>query len=1013
MKRKLFAIILSGMFSASGLLAQSIVHNPTELIKQDITSFFNQQNYNATSIFGNLPFFDAPQKDDEQIEYLKTLATLRTDEEAPAELIQAYLERYPVSAQRQSAMLTLGNIYLSRGDYDRAEFVFRDIDPNGLDANERTQWGVQWAYALMKHYKVIPGRTNKNNEYLKQARNLLQLATEGQDPWAARALIYLVAIDMTEKNLERAEKVLLQTRWPEELVAESELYKVLIVLQKGNYQQGVEKAERLKNRSPELRNRAALLSGAGQAYFNLKDYKNTIANLSALEHNSHYKLSPSEGYALGVAYYESGSYANSIKPLGAATSAGHELSSPANLYRGIAFGKTGDVPSAIAALEAVTKNAQAPLEYRETALYNMAVIQRQSGVSNFGQAVKTAERFLNEFEQSPRRKSMAGMLTEAFFTSKDYETSLLTIQRIKKPTPSILEAKQYVLCKLAEKEGMSGRSAEQMAWLNQAVSTENHGDYYREALLRRANLFYDEQNYNRAEQDILSLLRTPGLNSEEKSSAYYLLGYSRYNQNRYPEAYDAFREYNALNTGNTEFKADVLCRMGDCMYVQRKMDEAISLYNRANGMTDGGLPDALIRLADIYNLKKDYNKQISILNQLLVNHANTPFAAEALYQKGRAAIVGHLPSNEAEQAFNTVKQKYPDTKWARLSGIDLALLYYNQGKPDKAIEAYKNIIRQYKYSDEAHSALSDLKSICLEQDRVEDYTAFVSTLGKDFSPSAAENAHLRFLAAENNYRKNSANAKNTLVTYLQDYEQSQDAPKAWNYLARIYEQEGDTDNALACYNRLNVSGAPAELRSEALLKIGDIQFGKKNYAESYDAYSALSKLSIGTELRSAALLGIAKNGVETSNEKEVLKAAESLFAITPLNKDTEKEMLLYRGKAYESSGNPEKAIADYKRICDDTDTEIGAEALVRSVSLQYDKGQKKEARKRIESFIKKSSPQQYWLARAFILLSDIYERDGDSYTAKQYIESLKENFGGKNKEIDQMIEQRLANLTKE
>ncbi|WP_025079454.1 tetratricopeptide repeat protein [Porphyromonas macacae] len=98
---------------------------------------------------------------------------------------------------------------------------------------------------------------------------------------------------------------------------------------------------------------------------------------------------------------------------------------------------------------------------------------------------------------------------------------------------------------------------------------------------------------------------------------------------------------------------------------------------------------------------------------------------------------------------------------------------------------------------------------------MEDYTAFVSTLGKDFSPSAAENAHLRFLAAENSYRKNSANAKNTLVTYLQDYEQSQDAPKAWNYLARIYEQEGDTDNALTCYNRLNVSGAPAELRSEA------------------------------------------------------------------------------------------------------------------------------------------------------------------------------------------------------
>jgi hypothetical protein len=76
--------------------------------------------------------------------------------------------------------------------------------------------------------------------------------------------------------------------------------------------------------------------------------------------------------------------------------------------------------------------------------------------------------------------------------------------------------------------------------------------------------------------------------------------------------------------------------------------------------------------------------------------------------------------------------------------------------------------------------------------------------------------------------------------------------------------------------------------------------------------------------------------------------------------------------------------------------------------LLYDGGRKPEAEKEIFDFIGKGTPHQYWMAKSFILLSDIYADRQEYFQAVQYLESLLENYKAEDDDIRQIANERLV-----
>ena len=92
--------------------------------------------------------------------------------------------------------------------------------------------------------------------------------------------------------------------------------------------------------------------------------------------------------------------------------------------------------------------------------------------------------------------------------------------------------------------------------------------------------------------------------------------------------------------------------------------------------------------------------------------------------------------------------------------------------------------------------------------------------------------------------------------------------------------------------------------------------------------------------------------------------------------------------------------------------DFGGHAIARTILALdlYDQGNYQAAKEEMERVTNRGTTDAYWLARAFILLSDCYDKLGDKESAKLYLESVKGSYSNRNDGILKMIDTRLGRL---
>ena len=101
-------------------------------------------------------------------------------------------------------------------------------------------------------------------------------------------------------------------------------------------------------------------------------------------------------------------------------------------------------------------------------------------------------------------------------------------------------------------------------------------------------------------------------------------------------------------------------------------------------------------------------------------------------------------------------------------------------------------------------------------------------------------------------------------------------------------------------------------------------------------------------------------------------AATDLLAETKVAPELSNEAHYYRAKAYLDAGKVEGAMDDLKILAKDTRNIYGAEAKYKVAQIYFDAGQTEQAEKEVLDYIEVSTPHTYWLARSFVLLSDVF-----------------------------------------
>ena len=100
----------------------------------------------------------------------------------------------------------------------------------------------------------------------------------------------------------------------------------------------------------------------------------------------------------------------------------------------------------------------------------------------------------------------------------------------------------------------------------------------------------------------------------------------------------------------------------------------------------------------------------------------------------------------------------------------------------------------------------------------------------------------------------------------------------------------------------------------------------------------------------------------------------------------------------------------YKELAKEVRTKEGCEAPHRLIEAQFASGDLDGCEKAVFAFADREPASSYWLAKAFILLGDVYVRKGDNFQARATYQSVADGYSPADDGIVDEAKERIAKL---
>ena len=934
----------------------------------------------------------------QEADYMLVYSAYEQGRPNAVELLKDYLDVYPASRHADEVNFLIGSAHFGQGEYQKAIFWFNESNIDMLSPEQQEAYCFRLAYSLLQI-----GDMEKARGYFARIE---QIGTKYREA----STYYVAYIDYATGKYNNALVEFTRLKDLPDYKERSLYYITQIYFIQNKYEKVISEGKELLASYPDSENNSEVYRIMGNAYYHLGNEDQAINMLSKYVSTTD---SPLRGdlYILGVCYYNKGNYSSAVNALGRTVRENDALSQNAYLYLGQSYLKLKDKNNARMAFEAAATSSF-DKQVKEAAMYNYALLIHETAFTGFGESVTIFEDFLNDFPNSKYADKVNDYLVEVYLTTKNYQAALNSIDKIKHPSTKILEAKQDILFQLGTQAFTNMELDKAVDLFSRAISLGAYNlESRNDAYFWRGESYYRQGEYNKAISDYRTYLNnTRQRNTDMYALAHYNLGYSYFKLKEYGEALNRFRQYvNLESNQQTPAYADAYNRIGDCLFHNRQFAMAEENYTRAAQLQPSAGDYSVYQKGFLLGLQKDYKGKISVMDRLIREFPESQYVDDALFEKGRSYVL--LDNNQAAAAsFEQLMRDFPQSSLARKAGVQLGLIYFNDNQPEKAADAYKSVISNYPGSEEAKVALQDLKSVYIELNDINSFAAYANSLGGNVRFEVSEQDSLTYLAAEKLFmRGDNEGARRSLTNYLQTFPQGAFSSNANFYLASIAFAKKDLEEAKRLFSLVLESG-DTKFREESWARKAEIEYLDKDYAAAMESFKHLQAVAENPENKEAAKLGLMRCAELIGQPQEALLAANDLLKEPKLSPEIMSEARYVRAKAYISLKQENKALADLKEISKDTRTIHGAEAKYLLAQLYYDNKDDKNAETVLMNFIENGTPHQYWLARGFILLADIYIRQGDDFQARQYLTSL-QNYKGDD-EIAAMIEDRLGKLKK-
>ncbi len=808
-------------------------------------------------------------------------------------------------------------------------------------------------------------------------------------------------------NLDSALKLFLELEQDDGFHTASSYYIAQILYLKGHYTEAIRYATPLAAQSNEKA--AEMTRIVADSHFMLGEYKDALESYNKLSSTLKAKITRADYYHIGLSYFNTEDYSNAATNLSKVTSVNDALSQNAYYNLAACCLKIGDKKRARTAFDAASRY-KFDKSITEDAHFNKLKLAYELNFSPFTDLVSQLIEFVDTYPNSLHRDEAYSLIGKALISTKNYEKALESLEKIEHKDLNLYKALQriafYHALELYNDKDVEGAS-------NFLERSLKYGDY--DAKIKARSLYwqgeclYSAGNTSEARDKYMAFVNAyQAAEVSEFNVAHYNIAYTYYNTRDYSNARRWFVKFVSIDTdkADSDIISDAYNRIGDCLYVDRDFAGATGYYDKSINLSSAHADYSFLQKGICLGLQGDYQTKLAQLDNVITKYPKSVYVDNAYFEKARAYVaLGQI--KDAIYNYKIVKERYPKGSLASQAMLQLGLLYYNNNELDNSMAFYKRVINEYPSTPEAADALAGLRNVYMERSDYDGYIAYTSTLGSFAHVGEAERDSLLFVSATNLYLKsNFTEAKAAFKRYLESYPEGRSVTPASYYLADCCYSSKEFDDALSLYKV--VAEKPHSIfTEEALLRAGELLYKSDNYV---DALTMFQRLEVEADVESnkaEAVIGQMRCMSKQGDLSKCVESADKVINMPHATASIVREAQYLKAKSLISLNKSSEALPTLKTLAESTKTTEGAEAKYLVAKYLYDNGKIDEAEAEVLDYVEKGTPHQYWLAKSFILLSDVYHTKGDDFQAVQYLLTLRDSYTAQD-DVASDIETRLA-----
>lgn len=887
-------------------------------------------------------------------------------------LMESFVEEYPTSTKRNTAYIDVANYYFDNGKYKQAAKWYERVDESTLSRKQKNKYYFNTGYTLVqsKKYdeaKPFLNRVSDDPDYGSQAKYYLgYIAYEGDEYQEASNLF-----DEAGESPEADEKL--------------SYYQADLNYKLGNFDKAIALSkEQMPKSTPQEQSQLNRI--IGQSLFNQKKFDQALPYLQEYK-GVRGRLNNNDYYQLGYAYYKQGDYNKAIETFNKIVDGANKTAQNAYYHLAQSYVKLNRNEDALNAFKKAS-DMDFDADIQEDAMYNYSKISYEYG-NPYDSVPAVILAFLEKYPDTDKNAEMNEYLIDSYFSSKNYTEALRLME------DGRIAGNENVYGKVALYEGLNqfkaGDYANAIDNLEKTIQYAQSPELKKRATFWKAESYYELNNFPAA---LSSFNAAKNMNAsvEEDNLLNYDLAYTQFKLKDYASAINTFTEFTKQSgvQGEPARLNDAYLRIGDANFVTKQYWPAMEAYNKSIAMNGFNADYAAFQKAISYGFVGKNDRKIEDLNGFLNKFNTSAYRDDVLYELGNTYInTGNV--NKGIQTYDRLISEFPKSSYTSQAMMRKGLQLYNDSKLDAALVVFKDVVAQYPGTPQANEAVSSARLIYVDQNRTNDYAAWVRTL--DFvDVSDSELDDTAYESAEQPYLQNDmAATARSMKKYLAEYPNGKHALQAHFYLAQALFSLDKKQESISSYEYV-INKQRSEFTEQALARLSGIFLGESAFAKAIPVLTQLEQLADFPQNVIYAQSNLMKAYYELEDYSKAVGYANKVLADASISDNVRSDAQVIIARSSWKQGNEAAAQKAYESVRLNASGTLAAEATYFKAYFEHKAASYEAAIATVQSLTKNYAGYKLWTSKGLVIMGKSYNAQGQTLNATTILQYVVDSF---------------------